>query len=299
MNTQQQTSKNTYVWYEKTIEYIFARKYMEVQAMPLDGYDEKFGDSIFFTKDVIYLIEFKRGMNISNDKTAERAKFENADTASTELKKLPFHKKHFVVYGVMQPEGNPRSSLKDFLEPMPSSYPTPTKNTNYVLSLKKEIYCEFIKTQITGCNLAFANINQITPDSIAINNSIKNFENYLNKLIELKKPHIIKEKEKKGSKSSSEDIFTDFNNMLIINEYGHAVLLSTLYDIGEDFKIKVKHKCEYKPHKADITDANYINTDALQQAFTEEQERKNDNKQQKKIDNTNTSNTYNTVKRKP
>lgn len=50
-------------WYEKTVEYAFARKFLEAAAMPLSGTAEKVGDTIFYEGNSFFIIEFKRGLD--------------------------------------------------------------------------------------------------------------------------------------------------------------------------------------------------------------------------------------------
>ncbi len=84
-------------WWEKTVEYRFvltAAEHGSMFAAPLDGEEEKAGDTIFSLAAKWLLIEFKRdGSCLAREKT----KFDDYEKARAELKARDRH--HFLVYG--------------------------------------------------------------------------------------------------------------------------------------------------------------------------------------------------------
>jgi len=87
----------TYKWWEKTVEYRFvltAAEHGQMFAVPLDGEEEKAGDTIFSLASKWLLIEFKRDAACLR---TERAKFSDYEKASAALAPRDGH--HFLVYG--------------------------------------------------------------------------------------------------------------------------------------------------------------------------------------------------------
>jgi hypothetical protein len=84
-------------WWEKTVEYRFvlmAAKHGDMFAAPLDGNEEKAGDTIFSFAKTWVLIEFKRDASCV---VIEERKFENYQRARAALHSLDGH--HYLVYG--------------------------------------------------------------------------------------------------------------------------------------------------------------------------------------------------------
>jgi hypothetical protein len=84
-------------WWEKTVEYRFvltAAEHGSMFAAPLDGEEEKAGDTIFSLAAKWLLIEFKRD---SSCLAREKTKFDDYEKACTTLKARDGH--HFLVYG--------------------------------------------------------------------------------------------------------------------------------------------------------------------------------------------------------
>lgn len=95
MNTKKVT------WYEKTVEYAFARKFLEAEAMPLSGTAEKVGDTIFYEGNSFFIIEFKRGLNLGEERERERGKYRDIRES---VKKILNHEaciSHYVVFGYL------------------------------------------------------------------------------------------------------------------------------------------------------------------------------------------------------
>jgi len=84
------------IWWEKTIEYYFIQKHIDLKMLiaPLDGNQEKAGDAIFSSEGSWVLIEFKRNQKSISD---EIEKFINYDKAKKELESTSKH--HLIIYG--------------------------------------------------------------------------------------------------------------------------------------------------------------------------------------------------------
>ena len=92
-------------WYEKTVEYAFARKFLEAAAMPLSGTAEKVGDTIFYTGNSFFIIEFKRGLDLNGEKRKEQNKYDG--NVVTSARKILAHEacvSHYVVWGYIDEE---------------------------------------------------------------------------------------------------------------------------------------------------------------------------------------------------
>jgi hypothetical protein len=83
-------------WWEKTVEYAFIQKHVQLEAMiaPLDGDEERAGDAIFSQEGLWSLIEFKKDKAAIGD---EKLKYENFYSAKAELKNSDRH--HVIIYG--------------------------------------------------------------------------------------------------------------------------------------------------------------------------------------------------------
>lgn len=90
-------------WYEKTVEYAFARKFLEAEAMPLSGTAEKVGDTIFYEGNSFYIIEFKRGLDVKAERKKEQGKYgDNIDSIKKSVKDILKNEvcmSHYVVWG--------------------------------------------------------------------------------------------------------------------------------------------------------------------------------------------------------
>lgn len=94
-------------WYEKTVEYAFARKFLDIDAMPLSGTAEKIGDTIFHDDNQFCIVEFKRGKNIKSEMESEKDKYLDWKTSIKNLYESKSSKdseklltaSHYVVYG--------------------------------------------------------------------------------------------------------------------------------------------------------------------------------------------------------
>ncbi|ATC82292.1 MULTISPECIES: hypothetical protein [Pseudoalteromonas] len=85
-------------WWEKTVEYFFIRNCIgdSMVIAPLDGKEERAGDSIFSQGNKWVLIEFK---NKLESLKSEEDKFSNFETAKAHFLDKDSH--HFLVYGGM------------------------------------------------------------------------------------------------------------------------------------------------------------------------------------------------------
>lgn len=85
-------------WWEKTVEYFFIRNCIgdSMVIAPLDGKEERAGDSIFSQGNKWVLIEFK---NKFESLKSEEDKFSNFETAKAHFLDKDSH--HFLVYGGM------------------------------------------------------------------------------------------------------------------------------------------------------------------------------------------------------
>lgn len=88
-------------WWEKTVEYYFVRKFVDEKtlAAPLDGDEERAGDTILSNGHKWILIEFKKD---SGSIKTEYTKFNNYLNAKSELSNFDGH--HFLIYGLLTQE---------------------------------------------------------------------------------------------------------------------------------------------------------------------------------------------------
>lgn len=84
------------IWWEKTVEYYFVKKYVELDSFvaPLDGDKERAGDTILGKEDRWILIEFKKNESCIND---ECRKFSDFKQAKHSLINTSNH--HLIIYG--------------------------------------------------------------------------------------------------------------------------------------------------------------------------------------------------------
>ncbi|MDO4227116.1 hypothetical protein [Neisseria sp.] len=92
-------NKKEPTWYEKTVEYAFVRKFLNLDAMPLSGTAEKIGDTMFYEGNHFYIIEFKRGKDIKSEITSEQNKYLNYEKSMKTLCEHNREKPHYVVFG--------------------------------------------------------------------------------------------------------------------------------------------------------------------------------------------------------
>lgn len=82
-------------WFEKTIEYKFIRDFHNLLALPLDGEEEKLGDTIFSDNDKFFIVEFKKEYNPKSEKD----KYLDWQLAYEKLRLNSSNQCHFAVYG--------------------------------------------------------------------------------------------------------------------------------------------------------------------------------------------------------
>lgn len=84
-------------WWEKTVEYLFVKKYMEESTlvMPLDGKEEAQGDTALGKENQWILIEFKKD---KSSIPSEKKKFNDFTSAYNKLKDSDGH--HHIIFGV-------------------------------------------------------------------------------------------------------------------------------------------------------------------------------------------------------
>ena len=183
-------------WYEKTVEYAFARKFLEAAAMPLSGTAEKVGDAIFYEGNSFFIIEFKRGLNLEEERKSERNKYSNIEEAIDNIMaEVPACDSHFVVWGYVD------KKLK--------------------FELRAQRYFAFID-EILGSDSSYYpwELTSYPWES----NSLCRYFKPLNNLTQLKAylQVLINEKEKSSKDSSS----VDYGNILIVDKDGNACSLS-------------------------------------------------------------------------
>lgn len=83
-------------WWEKTVEYYFIRKFIpdEMILSPLDGEQEKAGDTFLSSNEKWVILEFKKDFK---SLSSEKKKYKDYDLAVTELSPSDSH--HFLIYG--------------------------------------------------------------------------------------------------------------------------------------------------------------------------------------------------------
>ena len=87
-----------FVWWEKTVEYLFVQKYVDIKMIiaPLGGLQEKGGDAIFSGDEKWVLMEFKRAYDCID---SEKDKFDNYEDAKAAFINDDSH--HFLIYGAL------------------------------------------------------------------------------------------------------------------------------------------------------------------------------------------------------
>lgn len=96
-------------WWEKTVEYKFIIKCAKkgvLKFAPLDGNEERAGDTIISQNNKWIIIEFKKD---EDSIKTEKDKFINFDKAKEDLKNEDKH--HFIVYGSINAEDNTKLDL--------------------------------------------------------------------------------------------------------------------------------------------------------------------------------------------
>lgn len=86
------------IWWEKTVEYYFIQKCLELEKLfiaPLDGNHERAGDTIFAKDYQWILIEFKKD---EESIKSEKKKFNAYDDAKKALQASDSH--HYLIYGM-------------------------------------------------------------------------------------------------------------------------------------------------------------------------------------------------------
>ncbi|RAP57335.1 hypothetical protein [Oleiagrimonas sp. MCCC 1A03011] len=96
-------------WWEKTVEYYFILKHVDPNLLvsPLDGKEEKLGDTIISSNNKWVLIEFKRDESCLS---SEIKKFYDYEKALTKLSDKDDH--HYLIYGEFN--GNFRLNCKTY-----------------------------------------------------------------------------------------------------------------------------------------------------------------------------------------
>ena len=111
-------------WWEKTVEYYFIRKFIpdEMILSPLDGEQEKAGDTFLSNNERWVVLEFKKDFE---SLASEKKKYKNYDAAQDELSTSDSH--HFLIYGQIVDgnfglrgktyfSNNPVSNISDIFE---------------------------------------------------------------------------------------------------------------------------------------------------------------------------------------
>lgn len=86
------------IWWEKTVEYYFIQKCLEIEKLflaPLDGNHERAGDTIFAKDHQWILIEFKKD---EESIKSEKKKFHAYENAKKALQTYDSH--HYLIYGM-------------------------------------------------------------------------------------------------------------------------------------------------------------------------------------------------------
>ncbi|GEM_PF-1515408 len=199
------------IWYEKTVEYAFVRKFLKAAAMPLSGPAEKVGDTIFNEENSFFIIEFKKGIKknsnsslsgLSNQVEQEKKKYIDINTTMVNMPNYSAYSCHYAVYGI---------------------YDEKEKDSNEKFKLAFINYLDFIK--IDGKNNTQPEILSDLSELKRISN-LEEFKKYLHFLINSKK--VIN-----GSSSS-----VDYGNTLIVDKHGTACALSDkggLEELGLEF----------------------------------------------------------------
>lgn len=183
MNTKKVT------WYEKTVEYAFARKFLEAEAMPLSGTAEKVGDTIFYEGNSFFIIEFKRGLNVEEEKKKEREKYLNFLESAQKILELgsETYPSHYVVWGYI--DGKQK------------------------FGLMAQCYIDFIVGEYLNNKVDPWELTSIYTGFYPIKD-LKKLKTYLQLLID----------EKKSSSKDSSSV--DYGNILVVDKDGNACALS-------------------------------------------------------------------------
>lgn len=179
-------------WYEKTVEYAFARKFLDIAAMPLSGSAEKVGDTIFYDGNAFFIIEFKKGvefneqgelMSMHEQIEQEKAKYVDINGFLEKISNYEAHSAHYVVFGTYH-------------------------RNNKKFDLAAKTYLDFLKNDGYEWYLNTLNTYLYPTDNLT------ELKNYLQFLINSKKV---------TSKDSSS---VDYSNTLIVDMNGNACSLS-------------------------------------------------------------------------
>lgn len=226
MNTKKVT------WYEKTVEYAFARKFLEAAAMPLSGTAEKVGDTIFYEGNSFFIIEFKRGLDLNSEKRKEQNKYDG--NVATSARKILAHEacvSHYVVWGYIDEEQKfglkaqcyidfiAEEYLEQYMEEYIERYNdarndvrNDIRNYDFPKHIKQNYLFDYADRSLS---------NKIQPWELTSNHTgfypIKDLEK-LKTYLQL----LIDEKESSSKDSSS----VDYGNILIVDKDGNACALS-------------------------------------------------------------------------
>lgn len=130
-------------WWEKTVEYFFIRNCIgdSMVIAPLDGNEERAGDSIFAQCNKWVLIEFKKDIDCLK---SEEAKFINFAKAKKHFQDKDSH--HFLVYGaIFEGENNEKPSFGVSAATYFSRNPTKSVKTMLASGLGGEEFFAYIK----------------------------------------------------------------------------------------------------------------------------------------------------------
>nr|WP_314106348.1 hypothetical protein [uncultured Neisseria sp.] len=224
-------------WYEKTVEYAFARKFLEAAAMPLSGTAEKVGDTIFYEGNSFFIIEFKRGLDEKKEKKDEQKKYLNITESVKRILKHEACMSHYVVWGYVDEKQKFGLKAQYYINFIAEEY------LDYCLNKYKEFLAAYekdleevekcfekplkqydldkdIKDFLYGYQNGYLR-NKLEPWQLTSTytgfcpiGDLEKLKNYLQLLIN----------EKKSSSNDSSSV--DYGNILIVDKDGNACALS-------------------------------------------------------------------------
>lgn len=240
-------------WYEKTVEYAFVRRFLEAAAMPLSGTAEKVGDTIFHEENSFYIIEFKRGLNLGEERKREIGKYLDIRKSVERILKHKACISHYVVLGYLDEKQEFGLKAQYYVDFMAEEYLNEYLNkykeclnddkkcfkeysecSKKCLNENEKYLCQCKYSECLDKNLKKNNLDKVIKNSLSIlqnnrswqltstdtvfdNNPITDLESlktYLQLLID----------EKKSSSKDSSSV--DYGNILIVDEDGNACALS-------------------------------------------------------------------------
>lgn len=138
-------------WYEKTVEYAFVRKFLNIDAMPLSGAAEKIGDTMFYEDNHFYIVEFKRGKNIGSEIESEQNKYSDHSKSMDALAINDATQSHYVIFGKINEQkkfGLFAAKYIDFVRNSYNPWPITNLHTSFTPITSQKTLKEYLQLLI-------------------------------------------------------------------------------------------------------------------------------------------------------